>query len=381
MAFININLLLWIGFALLTGGVVWSMLIPFKTKPGAKHGSDAAVANDSKDVALYRDQLAEVTRDVERGVIGEAEAVGARIEVSRRLLAAADAAKAEHKQPKKSSRYVALAMVIFIPALSLGLYIALGSPNVPDEPFAPRIAGSADELPLNALIYKVEQHLKQKPDDLQGWEVLGPAYMRQRNFTAAVTAWTRAMQLDGETAARLAARGEAEFFAADGSITPAAQADFSKAVKLDAKEPRAEYYLGLADIRDGHKDKAAARWKSLLEHAPADAPWRASVEAELANLSRPDGAPGPSVADAQAAGDMTPQARQQMIEAMVARLAGRLEQEPGDLSGWLRLVRAYGVLGKTDDAKQALATARKTFAKDPSALSQLAEAEKALPSK
>lgn len=374
MAFINTNLLLWIGFALLTAGVVWALLIPFKSR----RSDEAASANDGNDVALYRDQLAEVARDVERGVMGEAEAEAARIEVSRRLLAAADAAQKADGAPAKSSpRRIALAMMVFIPALSLALYLALGSPDVPDEPFAPRIAGPANQLPLDALVYKVEQHLKEKPNDLQGWEVLGPAYMRQRNFPAAITAWTRAMELDGETAGRLAARGEAEVFVAEGSLTLAAREDFARAVKLDPQEPRAQYYLGLAEIKDGKKDAAMARWEKLLANAPAEAPWRASVEAELANLSQP----GPTMADAQAAGDMTPEARQQMIETMVARLAGRLEQNPDDLAGWLRLIRAYGVLGKTDDARKALITARATFAKDSAALSQLADAEKSLPAK
>ena len=374
MAFINTNLLLWIGFALLTAGVVWALLIPFKSRCS----DEAASANDGNDVALYRDQLAEVARDVERGVMGEAEAEAARIEVSRRLLAAADAAQKADGAPAKSSpRRIALAMMVFIPALSLALYLALGSPDVPDEPFAPRIAGPANQLPLDALVYKVEQHLKEKPNDLQGWEVLGPAYMRQRNFPAAITAWTRAMELDGETAGRLAARGEAEVFVAEGSLTLAAREDFARAVKLDPQEPRAQYYLGLAEIKDGKKDAAMARWEKLLANAPAEAPWRASVEAELANLSQP----GPTMADAQAAGDMTPEARQQMIETMVARLAGRLEQNPDDLAGWLRLIRAYGVLGKTDDARKALITARATFAKDSAALSQLADAEKSLPAK
>ena len=377
MAFINANLLLWIGFALLTGAVVWGLLIPFK----AKRAREAAVAESSKDVALYRDQLAEVDRDVERGVMGEAEAEAARIEVSRRLLAAVDANKSDVAPPKTSSRRIALAMIIFVPVVSLGVYLMLGSPEVPDEPFAPRVAGPANELPLDALVYKVEQHLKEKPNDLQGWEVLGPAYVRQRNFPGAITAWTRAMELGGVTAARLAARGEAEFFVSNGSMTPEARDDFEKAVKLDPLEPRAQYYLGLGDIRDGNKDKAIARWKELLAKAPKDAPWRASVEADLAKLSQPAPLSGPTMADAQAAGNMTPEARQQMIGTMVARLAGRLEQNPNDLPGWLRLIRSYGVLGKLDEAKQALVTARKTFAGDKSALAQLDDAEKALPAK
>ncbi len=370
LSFIAPNFMLWIAFAVLTGGVIWALLVPMQPK-GARRGR---AKGETEDVTLYRDQLAEVARDVERGVIGEAEAESARIEVSRRLLAAADAAQTAETVPvKSSSRVIGLAIILCVPILSLGIYLAIGSPELPDEPFAPRIAGAASDLSLDALVLKVEQHLKQQPGDVSGWEVLAPAYIRQRNFQAAVTAWSRAIALGGETAARLAARGEAEVFAADGSLTAGAREDFAQAVKLEPSEPRAQYYLGLADIEDGHKDKAIARWKVLLASAPKDAPWRASIENELAALENP----GPSAADAKAAGDMTPQARQQMIEGMVSNLASRLEQEPNDLSGWLRLIRAYDVLGKPDAAADALTKARAAFASDPSALKALDVAAKA----
>lgn len=365
------HLLLWIGFAAMTGAVVWALLRPLAQKTEGK--------GEERDIALYRDQLAEVSRDLERGVIAPAEAEAAKIEVSRRLLAAADAAQSDKadRNPKRSSRPVAVLVMLAVPALSLGLYLSLGSPDLPDAPFAPRVAGPADQLPLDALVLKVEQHLKGNPADLRGWEVLAPAYIRQGNFSAAADAWSRAIALGGETAGRLAARGEAEVLAANGVVTPAAREDFGKAAQLDIREPRAQFYLGIADVQDNRKDKAAARWKSLLANAPKDAPWRASIEAELAALTNP--APGPSAQQAEAAANMTPQARQKMIEGMVSGLAARLEKNPKDLAGWLRLIRAYGVLGKRDEAKEALGRARAAFASDKSALAELAAAEETLP--
>lgn len=363
------NLLLWLGFAVMTAAVVWALLRPFGRQP--------EIEGQARDVELYRDQLAEVSRDLERGVIAPAEAEAAKIEVSRRLLAAADAAEREGAAPRRSPRFVALLMLLAVPLLSLGLYLDLGSPDLPDVPFAPRVAGPANELPLDALVLKVEQHLKSDPADLRGWEVLAPAYIRQGNFPAAATAWSRAILLGGETAARLAARGEAEVLAANGVVTPAARDDFAKAVEKDAHEPRAQFYLGIADVQDNKKDEAVARWTKLLASAPKDAPWRASVEAELAGLKNP--APGPTAEQADAAANMTPEARQQMIEGMVSGLAARLDKKPDDLAGWLRLVRAYGVLGKRPEADAALGKARAIFASDKAALAELDAAEKGLP--
>ncbi|HEX7775217.1 MAG TPA: c-type cytochrome biogenesis protein CcmI [Parvibaculum sp.] len=367
------GLLLWLIFAAVTGAVIWALLRPLKAARGTRDGGG--------EVALYRDQLSELTRDLERGLIGETEAEAARIEISRRLLAAADAAERENIAPSAApgSRRLAIAVIaVALPIFSLVLYVTLGSPQLPDVPFAARIAKPVDQLPIDALVLKVEQHLKDDPRDLRGWEVLAPAYMRQSRYGDAADAWSRAIALGGETAMRFAARGEAEVMAANGMVAPDAKADFTRAEALDAHEPRSQFYLGLADAEDGKKDAAAKRWKALLATAPKDAPWRASVEAELAALSNAD-APGPTPDQAGAAAGMAPEARTQMIEGMVGKLAARLDASPNDIEGWLRLIRSYGVLGKPAEARAALARARKVFAGDRAALARLDDAEKSLP--
>lgn len=367
------GLLLWLVFAAVTGAVIWALLRPLKAVRNTQAGGS--------EVALYRDQLSELARDVERGLIGKGEAEAARIEISRRLLAAADAAEREEAPPagpRSSRRPAIIAIAVALPLFSLALYLSLGSPDLPDAPFSARISKPVDQLPIDALVLKVEQHLKADPGDVRGWEVLAPAYMRQARYGDAVDAWSRAIALGGETAARLAARGEATAMAANGAVTPDARADFAKAASLDPKEPRAQFYLGLAEVEDGKKDAAAKRWKTLLAAAPQDAPWRAGVEAELAALSGRT-PPGPTPEQAGAAAGMSPEARNRMIEGMVEKLAARLAESPNDMEGWLRLVRSYGVLGKRDEAMAALARARKTFAGDPAALARLDDAEKALP--
>lgn len=362
--------MLWLFFAVLTGVTVWALLSPFK----ARQRTRSKARETSEEVALYRDQLAEVTRDQERGIMGEAEAEAARIEVSRRLLAAVEAEnlKAATK-PATSPRRVAFAMMLFVPVLTVGFYLVLGSPDQPDAPLAERLDHSAQTLPLDALVVKVEQQLKEKPDDLRGWEVIAPAYMRQQNFPMAVTAWNRVIALGGATAERLAARGEAQVYAGSGSVFPAAKDDFLAAEKLDPLEPRAQYYLGLADIMSGNKEAAATRWQKMLNNAPKDAGWRPSIEAELKALT----APGPSQDQVKAAGDMTPEARNDMIRGMVAGLANRLDENPDDIDGWLRLIRAYGVLGDSDAKAGAVAKARATFVADPAALAKIDTAAKA----
>jgi cytochrome c-type biogenesis protein CcmH len=124
----------------------------------------------------------------------------------------------------------------------------------------------------------------------------------------------------------------------------------------------------------------------MLASAPADAPWRKLVEQRLAEdeaklagkpvAARPDGVPaagpqGPSADDVAAAQNMSPADRQAMIENMVQGLANRLDQKGDDLAGWLKLVRAYTVLDRKDDALKALEKAKTQFSGNAAALQQL----------
>jgi cytochrome c-type biogenesis protein CcmH len=274
---------LFVALAVLAGVVVTLLLRPLRA-------TGARTDIGESEVALYRDQLAEIGRDVDRGVIGEAEAEAARIEVSRRLLAADDARqRAVRENSAANPRWrkgMAVAIALGVPLAALAVYLQSGSPGLPDRPLAPRLAVSADQLPVEALVVRIERRLKAQPDDLQGWELVAPTYLRLGRYDDAAGAWTRAMILDGATAERLAARGEARVLAADGQVTGGAKADFEKAAALDPAEPRAQYFLGIADYDEGRSDAALARWKAMLADAPEDAAWVPAVRARIAAVER-----------------------------------------------------------------------------------------------
>ena len=86
------------------------------------------------------------------------------------------------------------------------------------------------------------------------------------------------------------------------------------------------------------------------------------------------GAPGPSQEDIAAAQSMSASEQSTMIRSMVARLAARLEDEPEDIEGWRRLANAYGVLGETDLAVDAYASAAAQTPRDIALLGEFAEA-------
>ncbi len=360
---------LWFVFALMTAAAVFAVLWPLgRGQRPQRGGSEATV---------YKDQLAEIERDVAAGLIAAPEAEAARIEISRRLLAAADS---ERDIPASTSttlrRAVAVVALAGLPVLAVALYLPLGSPRLPDFPLSQRAQAPAASQPLDNLVAQVEAHLEKNPSDGRGWNVLAPVLLKLGRFDDAVRAYRNVIAYDGDSASRRADLGEAIGAAAGGVVTAEAKAEFERAIALNPDEAKASYFLGVAAEQDGRPPEAASIWRAMLGKAPPDAPWRPLVQAALARV----GATAPALSDdtMAAAKDMTEPDRNAMIRGMVDRLATRLKQNGDDVEGWLRLVRAYMVMGDRDKASSASADARQAVANDAERLRTLNEGLKNL---
>lgn len=354
---------LWLILALMTAAAIFAVLWPLsRQRRPARSGSD---------IAVYRDQLDEIERDLTAGLIGPQEAEAARVEVSRRLLAAANGSDVADAAPSAAlwrRRAVSLAALTLLPAGAAALYLTLGSPHLPDLPFSARMKQAPDTRSIESMVAQVEAHLERNPEDGRGWEVLAPVYMRAGRFNDAVRARGNALRLLGATADREADLGEAMVAAANGMVTADAKAVFDRALKLDPADVKAHYYTGLAAEQDGKPQEAARIWRDLLTKAPPNAPYRPLIQSSLARVdpaAPPPIAPtAPSAEDVAAAQQLTPEQRGDMIRGMVDRLAERLKTDGSDLDGWLRLLRAYIVLGEPDKARGALVDARKAVGED-----------------
>lgn len=354
--------MIWIFFAVLTAMVIAVLLWPvYKTR------KDAQVEDrNSYDRAVFRDQLAELDRDVERGMIGGAEAEAARNEISRRLIAATT--RADNRHPLGSPS-LALVAALIIPALALPLYLRSGSPELPDVPRAQRIENAAKTGDFDALIVQVEEHLAKTPDDVEGWKVLAPAYRRAERWSDAAEAYRNILRLSPRTPDLISIYGESLVLAGGGMVSAEAHDLFAEALKLDPKLPQARFYDALALKQEGKTAEAKAAFEAFLAETPADAPWRDMLMAELQNLdSRP---PALDQQTMEQASNMNAQDRQAMIRSMVDGLEEKLKANGKDLEGWLRLIRARGVLGEADKAKWAYDSAKDHFKDDPQALAQL----------
>jgi cytochrome c-type biogenesis protein CcmH len=368
-------MVLWIIFAGMTSAVLAALLWPVYRRGIAEAGLRDA------ELAVYRDQLAEIDRDQARGLIDAGEAQATRNEVSRRMLAAAG--PQESFEPTRSSpgarRAALVSALVGIPVVALSTYIAFGRPDLPGLPHSERMETALERSDYAAMVAQVEAHLATNPGDAQGWLVLAPAYRGIGRYGEAADAFARALELVPATPELLADFGEAQVLAKEGLVTARAREAFQQALALAPGHAKALFYRALADRQEGRHEEALATWRSMLDAAPSDAPWRPAVERQIASLERErSGPPQPSEADVARASELADEDREAMIRGMVDGLAQRLEQDGGDLQGWLRLAQARMVLGERDAALAALRSAEQHFSGDPGSLGKIAEARSAL---
>jgi cytochrome c-type biogenesis protein CcmH len=367
-------MMLWILAGLLSAGVVALLAIPFLR--GRSTG-----AADHPDLAVYRDQLAELEREVGRGLLPETEAASARLEIQRRLLVAAGkerpAAETEPQRVRPRNRAVLAALLLLLlPAAAVAIYLDLGSPDLPALPFAARASTAGQDQQMAALVDQLKARMTAHPEDPRGWLLLAESEGQLGRYAESADDYGRAIsRLEAGhqpvPAAISSLRGEALTAAADGQVTPAAKAAFNTALTSDPKDARARFYMALADSQAGHLDTALAQWVALEAESPADAPWRAMLAAQIDATAKklgrdpttlpgrkpPPPAPaagapssGPTAEDMAKAAAMTPEQRAAFIGSMVSGLAARLKDHPEDIDGWLRLADAYDKLGRPDDA-------------------------------
>ncbi len=366
-------MLFWVIAALLTLGASLAVLLPLAGRNAVR------AADGAHDLEVYRDQLAELDRDARRGLIQPAEAGEARAEIARRILKAGKAAAASAGPGGRNARMIGVAAVLAVPLISWGIYATIGSPDLPSQPLAARLEKNPADATVDELVARAEAHLAANPEDGRGWDVLAPIYARLGRFDEAATAYSNAIRLDGASAVRESGLGEALAGVAGGVVTAEAQAAFSRALQLEPGQPKASFFLASGLAQEGKVAEALEAWQAMMITLPPDSPWRGAVaqavqeaNSRLAAVGN-EAAPGPTQQEIDAVASMSAEDRTAMIEQMVAGLDERLRQNPRDLEGWQRLVRSYHVLGRADEARDALKRGTAALGQDSAEGRQLAE--------
>jgi len=356
--------------------------------------------------AVLRDKLSQLRRDEAAGLIGAEEARAAEAEVGRALIVTAREARGQAASTARGhvGGYVAIALSALV--LGTGVYGAKGSWKHLDDDVARSVGTDVDAAPtllgqheggvVSDAIASLRQRLSTDPENAENWLLLARSLSTIGDYPGAAEAYARLVALQPLDIEIRGDLGEALVRAQDGFVGPAAVDAFEVVLAHVPEDPRALYYLALRDAQAGDSMTAAAGWARILRTAPPDAPYRPAISQILeaiiadagldrAELDIPEpivasgplteqleapAASGPGAAQVAAAAEMPADAQIEMIRGMVQRLEERLEEEPTDVDGWLRLIRSRMVLGEPDAARDALARALKANPDAP----ELAEA-------
>lgn len=389
-------MIFWLICGLLTLGVAGVLTAPMKRAP--------SINTENPDIAVYKAQLSEIARDLERGVLPADEAERARAEVARRLLAASKS-ESPAQTSTQSRPMIIYSCVALIAVSAFGIYASLGAPGYGDLPLKARLAASQEmranrpsqaeleskapvaapvEVPQEYLdaIAKLRVIAPTRPNDTEVWSRLAFHEAELRNFAAAARAQEHLISITGNASTDdLQRLVDLQVAAANGLISPEAETTIRQILGRDDQNIAGRYYLGALYNQTDRPDFAYRLWRDIAENGDAQnfhvasarsqiegAAFRAGVDYTLPEVR------GPSVADIANAQDMSQADRDAMIAGMVASLLARLANEGGSPSDWARLITAYSVLGDQDAARGIWVEAQDVFGANDAAMEVLRNA-------
>jgi cytochrome c-type biogenesis protein CcmH len=351
-------------FTLLLLAALLPLVVPMLRRPETVRG------RGYYDRMVYRDQLRELDRDVARGLLSEADVAEARLEIQRRVLATDTIALVPVAGWTGRSPVMAALVAVFLVGGTTGLYALMGAPQPPGIVFAARPPLAVD-MPAPVLEHsdlvraaaRLAEKLQVDPGNAGHWVLYARTSGSLRRWTVAVDAYRHALALNLASPDVQVGLGEMLVMQADGIVTPAAHDAFTAALKDDPRNEVARYYLALAAGQAGEPKETIRQMQALLGDIADDSPMREEVARRIAQAAKAAGVPVPALArglppaeaepesDAADAIAIVPEGEQKtMVAAMAARLAARLEAEPDDIDGWMRLGHAYAVMRDRDKA-------------------------------
>lgn len=380
----------WVFCALLAAMIGVALALPLLRPNDAEE--------DSSDVDLYKRQIDEIDRDAAAGLLSTSEAEARRAETARRLIASQKAAPG---QSRATPRLLAGIVALLVAGGALGLYGLIGAAGYPDVPRQARLKAAEQRLTERpsqgemraqqpaqprpqidpsyaATVEELRAVMAANPDDPRGLALLARHEAGLGNYEAAIEAQAHLIDItpDPSLHDKLILL-DLLVFDVQGYVSPRAEALAREILAEDPRNTGARYYLALLYDQIDRPDIAYIRWREMVE---GDDPSDSYVQmarrfvgqaARRAGLSYTPPERGPSQADMDAASQMSPEARAQMIEGMVNGLADRLAREGGPASDWARLINALGVLGQEDRARAIATEALGAFAADPDGLAQI----------
>jgi len=274
--------------ALLVVAVIALLLPPLWRAPRASGTADRREAN----LAVFRDQISELERERNDGLLAEADFVSARNELQRRLLDEVQPATTTPAGNDSGGRKTALALLVIIPLAAAAGYTLLGSPRALDP--LQRQARLAPQQ-IAEMVAGLVEKLRKNPDDSQGWVMLARSYKVMERFPEAAEAYSRAGTLVDQDAALLGDYADVLSRSHGGSLQGKPSELVERALSIDPDEPQALLLAGAAASDRQQFAAAATYWARLLAQLEPGSEEARALEAAIAKARE--------IAAAQAAGD------------------------------------------------------------------------------
>jgi len=350
------------------------LVVAWLVYPLLRSKQTGGVSAERLNIDIHRDQLKALEADLVRGVISPQDFEATRDELQLRLLDDTESFVPPQTQPSSnfwSAKRTAWLLGLSTPVLALGLYLQLGAPAA----INPVATTAVDEQQIKQMIDTLAAKLKANPDNPQGWAMLARSYKVMGRLEEAKQAFEKAgayVHTDPDVLLDYAALlGTLNGSKLDGQ----AGQMIDEVLKLSPNHPNGLMLSGISAYQRADYAGAVRQWEKLLTLLDPASPDAQQIQANIEDARAQGKLPPndvtklPPVAGAAAAGSMTPE----MINQMVERLANRLKDNPNDYPGWARLANAYKVQGKLDEAVQAFGKTGPLLDSDANLITQYAD--------
>jgi cytochrome c-type biogenesis protein CcmH len=292
----------WMLAALLVVVAMLFVIPPLLRKPRS-----SGIQGDALNVQVIRDQLSELRADLESGRLDESAYAAARSDLERELLDDVEAGETESPGEAGKGRWLAILLVVLVPAMAVGLYQQIGTGGAVQaieaaESGAPSISGKHS---LEAMVTLLAEKMQKDPGNVEGWTLLGRSYVAMNRFNDAADAYRHALQLSANDPEVLSSYADVLVAVNNGAFTDEVGRLLDKALAVDPHHPKSLWLRGHWRFR--HNDYAGAieDWKAVMLALPPGDENLATIEQQIRTAQSRLGQPLDEIVPAAAQPDKT----------------------------------------------------------------------------
>ena len=324
-------------------------------------GADTPV-REAANLAIFKDQLAELESDKQAGILSEDQYAQAHAELERRVLEEAVPVGAR-AAANSSSRALAAGLAALVIAGSAGLYVWLGAPEAISTQADPHAAGQVSSQQIEAMVAQLAQRMEEHPEDAKGWAILARSYYAMGRYKESADAYARLGEVEQPNADMLADHADALAMAQGRDLRGKPLELLKQALRLEPTHWKALMMIGTEAFEREDYRNAVRYWETLLQSLPPDSEFAEQIRGGIAQAR----------AQAQQAGINIPVAKSAPKPKAAESVRGRVRLS-AELAAQVSPEDTVFVFARAPDSKMPLA-ARRFKAKDLPATFELGDAQ------